>query len=208
MATSPSAAENFDEQGPHPLTLTLIERMRTESIAGSVLDVGTGRGRNARALRAAGFAVTAIDDAVPYTQLPPARASHAAAIATHAYLHGTTAKLRAGFAELARVLEPGAIAHVTLGSIEDARFGFGDLLDESTFAPGEGEEAGIPHGYYDRHGIAEVVRPFTILSAELVDVDAIVGRWAHADPDDVGGRRHWFCQLRAPKAPEEPERGS
>jgi hypothetical protein len=30
---------------------------------------------------------------------------------------------------------------------------------------------------------------------EEVDVDAIVGRWAHAD-DDVAGRVHWFVRAR------------
>jgi SAM-dependent methyltransferase len=197
---SPSNPKNFDDQGPHPLAVELIARMRSEGVDGPIVEVGTGRGRNRRALEASGFVVAAIDDAVPYTQLPLERGRFAAALATHAYLHGATAKLRAGFAELARVLAPGAPAFVTLGSIEDARFGFGDELDEATFAPGDGDEAGIPHGYYDRHGVADVVRPFTVVAADEVDVDAIVGRWAHDDPDDVGGRRHWFCRLRAPGA--------
>jgi SAM-dependent methyltransferase len=197
--TSPSSQENFDPQGPHPLAVRLIAHLRAEGIDGPILEVGTGRGRNRRALEAAGFVVEALDDAVPYTQLPAARATFAAAIATHAYLHGATAKLRAGFAELARVLVPGAPAFVTLGSIDDARFGFGEEFDEATFAPGDGDEAGIPHGYYDRHGVTDVVRPFVVRDAENVDVDEIVGRWAHDDPEDIGGRRHWFCELTAPR---------
>ena len=47
----------------------------------------------------------------------------AAAFSTHGYLHGTVAKLRLGFAELRRVLRRGAPIVITLGSIEDARFG-------------------------------------------------------------------------------------
>jgi hypothetical protein len=173
----------------------LIEELRRERIAGPVLEVGSGRGRNTRALAGAGLDVVATDDAVPYTQLPQAAASMAAALATHAYLHGPTAKLRAGIAELARVLRPRAPAFFTLGSIADVNYGFGTQIDEHTFAPGDGPEAGIPHVYLDRPAVLELLRAFTIDSLEDVDVDEIVGTWAHAD-DEPPGKRHWFVRAR------------
>jgi hypothetical protein len=105
-------------------------------------------------------------------------------------LHGTSAKLRLGFAELRRVLRPRAPIFITLGSIKDARFGLGVAVDATTFAPGDGDEAGIPHPYFDRDGAIELLTPaFTIESLEEHDVDAIVGRWAHAAPS---GMWHWF----------------
>ena len=136
-----------------------------------------------------------VPDDVPYTQLPGTRDSYGAALSTHAYLHGASAKLRAGIAELRRVLQPNAPIFITLGSFKDARYGLGIPLDERSFAPGEGDEIGIPHAYFDRDGVIELLFGFAIDSMEEVDVDDIVGRWAHGD-DDVAGRVHWFVRAR------------
>ncbi len=157
-----------------------------------MLDVHTGSGRNAAALRAAGIDVVATGDDEPYTQLPGNRDAYAAAISTHGYLHGTTSKLRLGFADLRRVLAPGAPIYITLGSLSDPRFGFGEAFDERTFAPGDGPEIGIPHAFFERDGIIELLRGFTIESLEEVDATGIVGTWAH--PDIVSEDRivHWF----------------
>ena len=184
-----------DAEPGHPLAGRLIEALRGERSDGPVIEVGSGRGRNTRALEAAGVRVMAVDDAVPYTQLPGASRQFAGAIATHAYLHGETAKLRAGLAELARVLAPGAHAFFTLGSITDARFGVGIPFDDDTFAPGDGPEAGIPHAYYDRAGVMDLLRPFETVSLDETPVDEIAGRWAH-EGEAVTGRVHWFVHVR------------
>jgi hypothetical protein len=179
----------------HPLAERLIELARREPFDGPVIEVGTGSGRNTRALVEARIPNVTVPDSTPYTQLPSARDSYGAALATHAYLHGASAKLRAGIAELRRVLRPNAPIFITLGSFKDARYGLGIPFDERSFAPGEGDEVGIPHAYFDRDGVIELLFGFTIESMEEVDVDDIVGRWAHAD-DDVAGRVHWFVQAR------------
>ncbi len=178
-------------QDAHPLAYRLIELLH--DTRGEIIEVGTGRGRNTRALVAAGFPVVEIGEDVAYTQLPGR--GFIGALATHAYLHGTLAKLRIGFAELARVLAPGAPIAVTLGSINDARFGLGEPYDEVTFAPGDGPEIGIPHAFLDRDGVTDVLRPFGIESCAEVAVDALVGRWAHED-DAVTGKVHWFVVAR------------
>jgi hypothetical protein len=164
---------------------------------GPIVVVGDGRGRNSRALRAAGVVVTAIPDEAPYTQLPAPPRSFEGALSTHAYLHGTSAKIRAGIAELARVLRAGAPALVTFGSIRDVRYGYGERLDVNTFAPGDGPEKGVPHAYFDRDGIFEVMRAFKVVSAEEVDVDAIIGKWAHLD-EEPPGKVHWFVEAVKP----------
>ncbi|HEX3466820.1 MAG TPA: class I SAM-dependent methyltransferase [Candidatus Elarobacter sp.] len=179
----------------HPLAEQLIELARREPFDGPVIEVGTGSGRNTRALAEAGIACVTVPDDTPYTQLPGARDSYGGALSSHAYLHGASAKLRAGIAELRRVLKPNAPIFITLGSIKDARYGLGIPFDERTFAPGDGDEAGIPHAYLDRDGVVEMLFGFAIESLEEVDVDAIVGRWAHAS-DDVAGRVHWFVRAR------------
>jgi hypothetical protein len=179
-------------QGPHPLAQRLIERYRAAGWTLPVLEVAAGAGRNTRAFAAAGIAVVATRDDESYTQLPGERDAYAAAFSSHGYLHGATAKVRAGFAELRRVLVPGAPIAVSLGSIHDERFGFGEALDEWTFAPGDGPEKGIPHAFFDRDTIVELLRGFTIESLEDVDATEIVGTWAHepgAEPEPI---RHWF----------------
>lgn len=182
----------------HPLALELISLAAERSLAGPAVEVGCGSGRNTRALVAARIPVVPLADDVPVTQLPGSRDQYGAALSTHAYLHGTADKLRIAFAELRRVLTPGAPVFVTLGSIRDARYGFGIPYDERSFAPGDGDEAGIPHAYFDRDGVGELLEGLvTITSAEEVDVDAIVGRWAHPDAgegEDPGGRVHWFVR--------------
>jgi hypothetical protein len=183
------------ERTAHPLAERLVAHVAEHPLAGPVIEVGTGSGRNTRALVDAAIPTVGVPDGASYTQLPGTRETYGAALSTHAYLHGTTAKLRAGMADLRRVLLPGAPIFITLGSIADARYGFGVPYDERTFAPGDGDEAGIPHAYFDRDGVIELLLGFTIESLEQVEVDAIVGRWAHAD-DPTTGRVHWFVVAR------------
>jgi hypothetical protein len=182
-------------QTAHPLAERLIRYTREHPIGGPVIEVGTGSGRNTRALVEAGIEVLSVPDETPYTQLPGSREHYGAALSTHAYLHGTEAKLRAGVAELRRVLRRDAPAFLTLGSIKDARYGLGVPFDERSFAPGDGDEAGIPHAYFDRDGVIELLAGFAIDALEEMDVDEIVGRWAHRD-DEISGRVHWFVQAR------------
>jgi hypothetical protein len=188
MSSSPA-------QAAHPLAERLIRDVADHPLAGPVIEVGTGSGRNTRALVAASIPTVGVPDATPYTQLPGSRATYGAALSTHAYLHGATSKLRAGMAELRRVLRPGSPLYVTLGSIKDTRYGFGTAFDERTFAPGDGDEAGIPHAYFDRDGVIELLYGFTIESLDEVETDAVVGSWAHP-ADDVTGRVHWFVVAR------------
>jgi SAM-dependent methyltransferase len=172
-------------QGPHPLAERLIERYLASGLSGPVLEVAAGVGRNTRAFEAAGIPIAATGDDDPYTQLPGERDSYAAGFSSHGYLHGATAKVRAGLAELRRVLRPGA-----LGSIHDDRFGFGEAIDEWTFAPGDGPEMGIPHAYFDRDTIVELLRGYKIESLDEVDATDVVGTWAH--PDSRERVLHWF----------------
>jgi hypothetical protein len=183
-------------QTAHPLAQLLIAHAREHPLDGPVIEVGTGSGRNMRALVDAHVPVLSVPDSTPYTQLPGGREEYGAGLSTHAYLHGTNAKLRAGIAELRRVLRPNAPAFITLGSFKDARYGLGIPFDDRSFAPGEGAELGIPHAYFDHDGVIELMLGFTIDSMEEVDVDEIVGRWAHGDDDEIAGRVHWFVIAR------------
>ena len=190
-SSSPPAAGTF--QSAHPLAQRLYDRVG--AAAGPIVVIGDGRGRNSSALAAAGLTVVAIPDETPYTQLAFPPRHFAGALSTHAYLHGTAAKIRLGLAELARVLQASAPIFLTFGSIQDVRYGFGEALDAQTFAPGDGPEQGVPHAYFDRDGLIEVLRPFVITSLDEVRVDAIVGKWAHLDAEPAG-KVHWFVEAR------------
>jgi hypothetical protein len=179
---------------PHPLAERLIARYRDDRRTGPVLEVHAGSGRNTAALIAAGIPVVATRDDEPYTQLPGAREGYDAALSTHGYLHGTTAKLRQGIGDLRRVLAPGAPIYITLGSLNDPRFGFGTAFDERTFAPGDGPEIGIPHAFFERDGIIELLRGFAIEAMDDVEVTEIVGTWAHPDSDER--IQHWLVVAR------------
>jgi hypothetical protein len=194
LMTAPST------QGPHPLAERLIAAYLAAGARGPVLEIAAGQGRNTRALSAAGIPVVATADADPYTQLPGARDAYAAALSSHGYLHGAAAKVRAGLAELRRVLAPGALAYLTLGSIHDERFGFGEALDEWTFAPGDGPEKGVPHAYFERDEIPRLLPGFTLESLEEVETTDIVGKWAHPELESglppQAAILHWFVVAR------------
>ncbi len=181
-------------QTVHPLALQLAEHYRAREPRSPIIEIAAGSGRNTRSFIELGIPIVATRDDEAYTQLPGGRALYAAALSTHGYLHGTQAKLRLGFAELRRVLRPGAPVFITLGSVRDARFGLGVPIDDTTFAPGDGEEAGIPHAFFDRDGVIEVLTPsLRVESLEEHNVDNLVGRWAHAAPLDMW---HWFVVAR------------
>src|SRR5947209_4249040 len=91
MASSSSAPS------AHPLAGRLLALARERPLAGPVIEVGAGAGRNTRALVEAGVPLVSVPDDVLYTQLPGNRELYGAALSTHAYLHGAAAKVRAGF---------------------------------------------------------------------------------------------------------------
>ncbi|GAC1583966.1 MAG: hypothetical protein NVS3B7_19320 [Candidatus Elarobacter sp.] len=187
-------SSSSSEQAAHPLARRLIALAAEQPFQGPVIEVGIGSGRNTRALVEAGVPLVSVPDSTPYTQLESTRETFGAALSTHAYLHGASDKVRAGIAELRRVLLRDAPVFITLGSFRDVRYGLGIPVDERSFAPGEGDEVGIPHAYFDHDGVIEALAGFTIASMEEVDVDDIVGRWAHEE--DLGGRVHWFIVAR------------
>ena len=186
--------EHRSVRPPHPLAVALIERLH-ERPGARVLDFGTGSGRNTFALRAAGFAVTPVaDGATPAALEAVARdaSPFTAAISTHALLHGKARDIELAVNTLAELLEPGAPLYATFGSVRDARFGQGARIDDRTFAPTAGDEAGVAHAFFNEVEIRGLLSThFVIESIDERGVDAIAGSWAHRErplEDSV----HWF----------------
>ena len=177
---------------PHPLAAELVERLRSLPNA-RVLDLGSGSGRNAAALRAAGYDVHAIPDERVGEFTAPERFD--AAVSTHALLHGTPRSIASTLDTLAQLLNRDAPLYATFGSKADARYGSGTRIENDTFAPDSGEEQGVAHAFFDEPGLRALLeRWFTIEALEEHDVDDVVGTWSHARRPR--GSMHWFVRAR------------
>jgi SAM-dependent methyltransferase len=178
---------------PHPLAVSLIEHLRGAPEI-RVLEFACGAGRNTRALREAGLDVVVIDDRTAASEAPLAglHGTFAAALSTHGLLHGTPEIIERHLSQIARLLGKSGVLYATFGSIRDARFGRGKRIDASTFAPAEGDERGVAHGFFSRDQVRALLDPyFTIESLEEHDADEIAGSWAHRELP-LSGAVHWF----------------
>ena len=183
---SPNSPQNEPLRPPHPLALELIERLRHHPRA-SVLEIGRGSGRNRRALEAAGYTVIDIDER--------SGESAEAAISTHALLHGSPDEIATLLLCIADRLERGAVLFATFGSPRDARYGEGTELGPQTFAPDDGDEAGVPHTYFDEPQLRRLLENGWIIeSLEEHDVDEIAGSWAHKKRP-LKNSVHWFARI-------------
>ncbi len=181
----------------HPLAQRLIERLQSRPTS-RVLDFATGTGRNAEALRLGGLAVVAISDAGAGSEDPFAGHSGRfdGVLSTHGFLHGTASSVAARVRMVARRIERGGWLFATFGSTRDARFGRGERIDDSTFAPVEGDERGVAHAFFDRADVLALLEPaFEVESIEERVVDAVVGAWAHPQRP-LEGAAHWFAVAR------------
>jgi hypothetical protein len=178
----------------HPLAVRLVEHLRGGREI-RVLEFACGAGRNTGALREAGLHVATIDDrtaasAAPFVGVPD---GFAAALSTHGLLHGTPAIVAGHVSQIARRLEKNGVLYATFGSVRDARFGQGERIDASTFAPAEGDERGVPHAFFERAElIALLDRYFAIESLEEHNADEVAGNWAHRERP-LSGAVHWFA---------------
>jgi SAM-dependent methyltransferase len=180
------------------LAVGLIEHLRGAPEI-RVLEFACGAGRNTRALREAGFDVVAIDDRTAASEAPFAgvRGAFAAAISTHGLLHGTPPIIAGHVSQIARLLAENGMLYATFGSIRDSRFGQGERVDASTFAPAGGDERGVAHGFFSREQLRALLDPyFAIESLEEHDAAEIAGSWAHRQRP-LSGAVHWLAVATA-----------
>ena len=183
---SQNSPQNEPLRPPHPLALELIERLGERHHA-PILEIGRGSGRNRSALEAAGYNVIDVDE--------PATTPAAAAISTHALLHGSPQEIAATLSRIVQRLERGAVFFATFGSQRDARYGEGTRLGPLTFAPESGDEAGVPHTYFDETELRRLLeRDWIVESLEERNVDRIAGSWAH-QKRPLKDSIHWFARL-------------
>ncbi|MDQ2679641.1 MAG: class I SAM-dependent methyltransferase [Candidatus Eremiobacteraeota bacterium] len=171
----------------HPLAVALIERLKI----GTVLELGTGSGRNLAALRAAGFAVKSIRSD-RFTQIAADSSSFDAIISTHGLLHGNLQIVEATLSEIARVLRQDGLLYATFGAKSDSRFGSGIRIDADSFAPQAGDEAGVSHLFLNELQVRALLSAFTIETLTEASVDDVAGKWAHSQTP-LSGSVHWFA---------------
>jgi hypothetical protein len=180
------------------LAVSLIEHLRGAPEI-RVLEFACGAGRNTIALREAGFDVVAIDERTAVSGAPFAgvHGGFAAALSTHGLLHGTPAIIAGHVSQIAELLAKNGMLYATFGSVRDARFGRGERIDASTFAPSEGDERGVAHGFFSREQVRALLDPyFALESLEEHDADEIAGSWAHRERP-LSGAVHWFAVARS-----------
>ena len=200
---------------PHPLALDFARAVAMPN-AGRVLLLGFGSGRNVAPVLAAGAHVVMLEDDAGRARAAAARfagderveivharyetagalsGSFRGALTTHALLHGSRASVAAAVAGLRERLEPHAAFFITLGSTSDPRYGAGRRIDAGTYAAQAGTEAGVPHVYFDRAGVYELLNGFSVDALEEKDASETAGRWAHT-PGEAATLRHWFVRAQ------------
>jgi hypothetical protein len=176
----PTSPEHASARPPHPLAVELIAVL---GVGGArVIDFASGSGRNARALRAAGFERTS--------------GRFAAALSTHGLLHGTLEVIGAAIEAIAAKLEPGGRLFATFGSVRDARFARGLEIERFVYAPLDGDERGVAHAFFDEPRLRALLEGrFLLESVEVRNADEIAGDWAHSEKP-LRSSAHWFVRAR------------
>jgi SAM-dependent methyltransferase len=196
MAKAPASPQGEDTIAPpHPLAERLIERLHDGS---RVLDFGSGGGRNGAALRRAGFAVVAVDDAAAASaqSLGDLAQRFEAVLCTHGLLHGTSSTIADRVRAICGLLDAGGLLYATFGSSRDARFRRGQRIAAQTYAPTDGDERGVPHTFFSRRQVRALLdRRFVIETLQEHSVDEIAGSWAHRERP-LTAAVHWFAIAR------------
>ena len=200
----------------HPLAGSLASQLRVGADARRVLLLGVGSGRNVPPLLEAGLSVEAIEPDPERTQaararfageagvriveapllgLWPVAGDFAGALSTHALLHGDRATVLALLAAVGERLRPGAPFFLTLGSAADPRCGTGTRIDDFTWLPAGGSEAGVPHVYFSESDARALLRGWVVDSLDECSAAESAGRWAHTE-SEAARMVHWFVRAR------------
>ncbi len=196
------------------LAKELKERPRRPAAAARrarVLDLGFGAGRHVVYLAHQGFEVCGTDVSArglaltqewlrrecldadlqisDMTAIPYADGHFDAVISTYVIHHNTLDNIRRCVAEIYRVLAPGGRALLIVQSKRNYRYFHGQEVEGGTLVPDMGADAGVPHHFFDKAGLRELLSDFAVLSITARE---------HSDPQ---GRRHahWKALVKKPE---------
>ncbi len=122
-------------------------------------------------------------------------------ISTYVIHHNTLDNIRRCVAEIYRVLAPGGEALLIVQSKRGYRYRCGQEVEPDTLILNTGADAGVPHHFFDRASLRELLSAFAILNITARE---------HTDPQ---GHRHahWKASIEKPKrghATDASERGA
>ncbi len=199
--------EEFRWKQPHEGLTELIAGWKASGVK-DVMDIGFGTGRHVIYLSEVGFTVSGVDvseNAIyftkkwltekgltadlkigEFTQLDYPDASFDAVVSTYVLHHATFAGMMKAFFEIYRVLRAGGVGFVTLQSTAGYRLGNGVKIEENTYLPEIGEDAGIPHHFCDLTDISILMRNF-VAEKIIHDVTNDANDHEHA---------HWWITFR------------
>ncbi len=199
----------------HPLAVALADEL-AGARAPRVLLLGIGSGRNVPPFAAIGATLAVVEDdparareaATAFAALPafriarctyagpyPFAGGFAAALSTHALLHGRIATIERAVASIAGRVVAGGALYATFGSTRDPRFAAGAPVEAFASAPREGSERGIIHAYFDEPRLRALLNAFSIEAMDEAPAGETAGAWAH-DAREAQALRHWFVRAR------------
>ena len=170
---------------PDPLGAPFIQEIQTGE---TVLDLGCGAGRHLVQIASAGLRVIGSDISPvglklsrawlhsqgyyadllthPMTALPFISDSLGGVFSINVLNHGTVADTTTAVAEVYRTLKPGRPFFFVIIGRDDARYGEGDEIEPHTFIHRQGIEAGVPHHFFTRNEINQLLKLFSITAIE------------------------------------------
>ena len=195
-------------QDPHQTVVAFVEVLR-ERRAETVLDLGCGAGRHVVYLTHLGFRVIGADNSptglsvtrhrlagrnlladlhlCDITAIPLADSSMDAVITLYVIYHNCLEGIQRTVGEIGRVLRPGGLLLVSLMSQRGYRYGQGEEVEQDTFLPTIGPDAGLPHHFFDAGGVRSLMESFHVSRLFLDE---------HEEQLDDGRtllHSHWVC---------------
>lgn len=187
------------------------EQMRARG-GRSILDLGCGAGRHTQYLAADGFTVSGFDASktgLEFTRkrleanglqadlrqgdmecLPYPDKTFDGLISIHVIFHNTLAGMQRTLAEIRRVLKPGGLALVTFQSKRSWRYGRGIRIEEDTYLPDVGGDAGIPHHYSSLGEFECILEGFIVRDVHLQET---------LDDQNHTRSSHWEVLMEKPE---------
>lgn len=163
--------EAFRWKVPHRAVVRFAELLKKDSRAGTIFDLGCGAGRHMVYLAQQGFRMIGSDispnglihgqnwlrnNALPsdlylgdMTCLALADESVDALISIHTIFHNPKDRVRRSLDEMRRILKPGGLALFSMLSCYCSRLGHGEMVEPHTYITDIGNDAGVPHHFYD-----------------------------------------------------------
>lgn len=184
--------EKYKWKDPHPSVVSLVGKLWARGFS-RVLDLGCGAGRHTVHLSREGFSATGIDPALTgllhssawlqaeglpirlcrgdMAGLPFREDSFDCVLAVYVLHHATKGRIRKTVSEIERVLVPGGLLLAMVLTKGDFKYGDGRMIEKDTYLTGRGDEAGVPHHFFDREEVIQVLGSFSILSLGTEKID-------------------------------------